>query len=67
MRGAYLGRACMRGALVRRAWAAGAGTTVWVRGVGAWRRGWAASVGRVLLATLRTCDGGVQVGVCRAG
>ena len=44
---AYLGRDCMWGALVRRAWVAGAGATPWVRGVGTCCRGWAASVGRV--------------------
>jgi len=36
---AFLGRACTRGAIMRRASTAGAGATTWVRGVGAWRRG----------------------------
>ena len=68
MRGrACPGRACARGALVRRAWAAGAGATTWVRGVGACRRGWVACVGRVPLAARRTGGGGMRVGVLGAG
>jgi len=68
MRGrACPGRACTRGTLVRRAWAAGAGTTAWVRGVGTWRRGWASSVVRVLLAARRAGEGGVRVGVRGTG
>ena len=67
MRGrACPGRACARGALVRRAWAEGAGATTWVRGVGAWRRGWSASVGGVLAAG-RACGNGVWVGMSGAG
>jgi hypothetical protein len=53
----------MRGALVRRAWVAGAGPTAWVRGGGDWRRGWAESVRRVLLADWRPCQVSVRVGV----
>jgi len=41
------GRAWMRGAQVRRGWAAGVGATTWVQGGGAWHRGGAASVGLV--------------------
>ncbi len=68
MRGrACPGRACARGALVRRAWAAGAGATTWVRGGGAWRRGWPACVGRVLIAARPTGGGGVRVGVQGTG
>ena len=52
---AFLGRACTRGAIMRRASTAGSGATTWVRGVGVWRRGWAASVGGVLLAAGRAC------------
>jgi len=67
MRGrAFLGRDYTRSALVRRASTAG-GATTWVRGVGAWRRGWAASVGRVLLAPGRACENCVRVVVSRAG
>jgi hypothetical protein len=64
---AFLGRACTRGAIMRRASTAGAGATTWVRGVGAWRRGWAASVGGVLLAAGRACGNGVRVGMSGAG
>ena len=64
---AFLGRACTRGAIMRRASTAGAGATTWVRGVGAWRRGWAASVGGVVLAAGRACGNGVRVGMSGAG
>ena len=62
-----IGRACTRGAIMRRASTAGAGATTWVRGVGAWRRGWAASVGGVVLAAGRACGNGVRVGMSGAG
>jgi len=52
---------------MRRASTEGAGATTWVRGVGAWRRCWAASVGGVLLAAGRACENGVQVVVSGAG
>ena len=64
---AFLGRACTRGAIMRRASTTGAGATTWVRGVCAWRRGWAASVGGVLLAAGRACGNGVRVGMSGAG
>jgi len=64
---AYSGRACMRGVLVRRWWAAGVGATAWVQGVGAWHLGWAASVSRVPIATGRTREGGVRVDAWRDG
>jgi len=64
---AFLGRACTRGAIMRRASTVGAGATTWVRGVGAWCRGWAASVGGVLLAAGRACGNGVRVGMSGAG
>ena len=55
-------RSCVRGARVRRGCAAGAWKAAWVRGRGAWRRGWAACVGRVPLEAERA-----GVGVVRAG
>ena len=64
---AFLGRACTRGAIMRRASTAGAGATTWVRGVCAWRRWWVVSVGGVLLAAGRACGNGVRVGVSGAG
>ena len=64
---AFLDRACTRGAIMRGASTAGAGATTWVQGVGAWRRGWAASVGGVLLAAGRACGNGVRVGMSGAG
>jgi len=64
---AFLGRACTRGTIMRRASTAGAGATTWVRGVGAWRRGWASSVGGVLLVAGRVCGNGVRVGMSGAG
>ena len=64
---AFLGRACTRGAIMRRASTAGAGATTWVRGVGAWRRWWVASVGGVLLAAGRACGNCVRVGMSGAG
>ena len=48
------GRSCVRGALVRRGCAAGAWTTVWVRGGGSCLSGRTANVGRVPLATTQT-------------
>jgi hypothetical protein len=56
------GRSCVRGAQVRRGYAARVWTVACVRGVGAWRRGWAAYVGGVPLASTRT-----RVVVARAG
>jgi hypothetical protein len=44
-----LGACWMRGTQVLCGYAAGVGATTWVRGGGAWRRGWAESVGRVPL------------------
>jgi hypothetical protein len=67
---AYLSRAYMWCALVRRAWVAGAGKTAWVRGACDCRHGWDESVGRVLLAARCPCQGGVWVvvwGSCRRG
>ena len=52
---------CVRGARVRRGCAAGAWAASWVRGGGAWRRGWAAYVGREPLTVARE-----HVGVVRA-
>jgi hypothetical protein len=56
------GRACIRGAQVLRACAAGVGATTCVRGGCAWRSGWVSSVGRVPLAAQRTREGGVRGG-----
>jgi hypothetical protein len=63
----FLGRACTWGAIMWRASTAGAGATTWVRGVGVWRRGWAASVAGVLLAAVRACGKGVRVGMSGSG
>ena len=52
---------CVRGARVRRGCAAGAWAASWVRGGGAWRRGWEAYVGREPLTVARE-----HVGVVRA-
>jgi hypothetical protein len=64
---AFLDRACTRGAIMRHVSTAGTRATTWVRGFGTWRRGWAASVGGVLLAVGRACGNCVRVGVSGAG
>jgi hypothetical protein len=56
------GRSCVRGSQVRRGCATGVWTAACVRGGCAWRRGWAAYVGRVPLVATRT-----RVVVARAG
>jgi hypothetical protein len=61
------GRSCVRGARVRCGCAAGAWAAAWVRGGGAWRRGWAAYVGRVPLTAAQAHVGVVRAGAWGAG
>jgi hypothetical protein len=61
------GRSCVRGARVRRGCGAGAWAAAWVRGGGAWRRGWAAYVGRVPLAAAQAHVRVVRAGAWEAG